>query len=492
MLDAEPGGPPRPAAATPAERPGRRVGIERLVLILIALTSALSLVSYRFHFLVRNYDTFIIKQVIPASGLQGWLGRAFGYDPAAYDEQWRATLGSPYFPEFEQPARELRDATASDYLGIWYFTREIVRGRNPYATLQGRVTVRLENDPGLPDQILGLLAYPPMGPILILPFYLPNYFASLALYLAALHAFVVWLAYLLVKKSSGYRLPAALLALTLFLTSYPLGFLVDRGNIEGAVFILTSLGLLAYARGRFMTAAVLFGLAASGKVVPAVFLALFLLDGRFKALVVSILVAGGATLAAMLAMHEPLGSLVPQILENLTAVKQLVTSGAHPGRHFDHSFFSLLKGALFTCFPDYRASHLAGRLAPYYSLGILGSTAVILVLLRWAPFVNRVLVLTILMLVFPQISGDYKLIHLYVPLAMIFLGAVSRGWATPAEAATLAILGIIVSPKSYQFGGYSFGYYLDGVLLGVLILVGLVVRFGGPVTEEARPVASPA
>ena len=68
-------------------------------------------------------------------------------------------------------------------------------------------------------------------------------------YLAAVHVFVFWLAYLFVRKATGYRLPAVLLALTLFLASYPLGFLIDRGNIEGSVFILTAIALLAYRRG---------------------------------------------------------------------------------------------------------------------------------------------------------------------------------------------------------------------------------------------------
>ena len=474
MLESGPAvGRPRQAAERPDARPGRGTGIERLALILIALTASLSLVSYRAHFLARNYDTFIIRQVIPASGLQGWLTRTFGYDPSAYDEGWRATLGSPYFAEYDRGDLGVLNATGSDYLGIWYYTREILSGRNPYADsgyfwLVSHHTypfpwARTKSDRGLPDQAVGPLTYPPMGPLLILPFYLPNYFASLALFLAAVHLFVLWLAYLLVRGSPGYRLPVALLALTLFLSSYPLGFLVDRGNIEGAAFILTGLGLLAYGRGRYLASAVLVGLAASGKVIPAVFMALFLLEGRSRALAVSLAVAGGATLGAMLAMHEPLGSLASQILHNMGAVKGEVTSGFHT-RHFDHSFFCLLKAGLFSYFPSDRAAHLAARLSPYYTLGILASTAVILLLLllRRAPFANRVLVLTVMMLAFPQMSGDYKLIHLYIPFGLILLGAVRRGWASSAEVATLVMLGIIFSPKSYQFGQYSIGYLING------------------------------
>jgi hypothetical protein len=483
-------------------RPGRRMSIERLVLILFVLTGTLSLVSYRFHFIARNYGTFLVEQVIPASGLEGWLTRTFGYDPSAYDEESRAILGSPYYPEFSRADPLSFNATAGDYLIIWYYTREIVSGRNPYSTShRGIVLVSHGHyefdwpipkviEPGLPDQIIpGYLSYPPMGPILILPFYLPNYFASLALYLAAVHLFIFWLSCLLVLKCPGYRILMAMLALTLFLTSYPLGMMIDRGNIEGSVFMLVGLGLLAYARGRHLTSAILFGLAASGKVTPAIFLVLFVLDGRFKALLLSILVALGATLAAMLAMHEPLDILMPQILENMALLKNSLT-GQDPARHFGHSFFALLQGALFTCFPVQRAFHLASRLSPFYTLGVLTSTVVILLILRRAPFVNRVLVLTAMLLAFTQVSYDYKLIHLYIAFGLIFLGAVRRGWASSVEVATLIMLGIIFSPKAYQFGPYSFGYYINGTLLLVLILVGLRFRFEGPAPGESRPAAS--
>jgi hypothetical protein len=114
----------------------------------------------------------------------------------------------------------------------------------------------------------------------------------------------------------------------------------------------------------------------------------------------------------------------------------------------------------------------------------------ILFFLRRVSVTNRVLVLTVLMLSFPQMSGDYKLIHLYIPFGMILLGLVRRGWATPVEVATLISMCIIFSPKSYQIGEYTFGFFINGSLLGVLILTGLMARLGEPAPEEPRLVAS--
>ncbi len=130
--------PPLHDDAAAGSRTSRRVGLERLVLVLVMVASSLSLISYRFHFFVRNYDTFIVKQVIPTTGLEGWLARTFGYNSSAYNQKIRATLGSPYYPEYELEDGTESNPTASDYLGIWFYTREIINGRNPYAISQAK------------------------------------------------------------------------------------------------------------------------------------------------------------------------------------------------------------------------------------------------------------------------------------------------------------------------------------------------------------------
>ena len=96
-----------------------------------------------------------------------------------------------------------------------------------------------------------------------MPFYKENYFLSLLIYLASLMAFVVLLGALLVRRSKGFRVPVFLLLATLFLTSYPLDTLVDRGNTEGVVLMVLACGLIAYRGGYTLLSAVLIGLAAS-------------------------------------------------------------------------------------------------------------------------------------------------------------------------------------------------------------------------------------
>ncbi len=211
-------------------------------------------------------------------------------------------------------------------------------------------------------------------------------------------------------------------------------------------------------------------LAASGKVLPAILFGLFLLDGRYWALAVAISTMFGANLIAMLCMHAPLGTLIPQILANMDAAKGDFTSGVFRDR-FNHSFFGTFRGSAFLTLRSGRAWYLMNFVSRIYTPTILASTGFILVLLRRASFTNRVLVLSAMMLAFPYVSGDYKLIHLYVPFGLVLIGVIRKGWASPAEVAVLLALTLLFSPKSYQLWLlYSVDFLINSFLLATLQL----------------------
>ena len=59
------------------------------------------------------------------------------------------------------------------------------------------------------------------------------------------------------------------------LCSYPFQFLIDRGNLEGVVWFFAFLGLVLFARGRYLISALLFAAAVCIKPFPALFFFLF-------------------------------------------------------------------------------------------------------------------------------------------------------------------------------------------------------------------------
>ena len=69
---------------------------------------------------------------------------------------------------------------------------------------------------------------------------------------------------------------AILFPLTVLLASFPIAGLLQRGNIELFLWIVTATGVWMFVRGRDDAAAVLWGLAAALKLYPVVLLALLL------------------------------------------------------------------------------------------------------------------------------------------------------------------------------------------------------------------------
>lgn len=58
------------------------------------------------------------------------------------------------------------------------------------------------------------------------------------------------------KRLSPGHLPQVAV-LSTFLLSYPLAFLLDRGNIEVVIWTLVLLGIVVYTRNRMFTSAIL-------------------------------------------------------------------------------------------------------------------------------------------------------------------------------------------------------------------------------------------
>ena len=212
---------------------------------------------------------------------------------------------------------------------------------------------------------------------------------------------------------------ALLLSLTCCL-AFPFPFLIQRGNIEIAVWILAALGVFAYMRRSPYLAAILWGIAASIKIYPIFFLGIFLNRRRE----IGPVLAGIA--AVILSTLCELWYVGPSILMAFRgfiggvqdfqgAYAQTVRSSS---MGFDHSLFSLFK--LFAL----SVGHSPGPwLHPYYLIAGLITALAFLLRVRKLPFANRLLFLTIALVLLPPVSYEYTLVHLYAPAALLVLYA---------------------------------------------------------------------
>ncbi len=218
--------------------------------------------------------------------------------------------------------------------------------------------------------------------------------------------------------------------------AFPFLFLYQRGNIEIALWIIASLGILAYMRRRPYLAAVLWGIATAIKIYPVFLLGLFLGHRRREVgpLLTGIASALLTTVACLAYVGPSIGLAFRGFLGGVQgfqgAYAETVRSSA---MGFDHSLFSPFKLLAVS------TGHLAAPwLHPYYLLAGALAALVFLLRVRKLPFLNRLTFLTVCFILLPPVSYEYTLVHLYPPAALLFLYAVAAGQASPSPPASPA------------------------------------------------------
>ena len=97
---------------------------------------------------------------------------------------------------------------------------------------------------------------------------------------------------------------AALLTLSMAVTSYPYLLLLQRGNIEVYAWLAITFGLWSFYQGNYKWAAVCIGLATAIKMYPFIFIGLFLPQRRFREAVLSLCTAVLASFIGLRAMSS--------------------------------------------------------------------------------------------------------------------------------------------------------------------------------------------
>lgn len=210
---------------------------------------------------------------------------------------------------------------------------------------------------------------------------------------------------------------AFLFTAVIVLTSYPLIFLLDRGNQEGLQFILLSMFVFSFVNRKFSWSIFWLVLAFCMKPFAVVFLVLFLERDKIRYIVYFIL---GVVLVTLVTF-----SLLPHGFEhnfrNMVLGFQnydivYVLNGG--GMEFNHTMYTIIWFAnkVYGFLDPIQIKHL--YLISMASL-FLGLAYYIsnFELVLW----RKIFILYLAMIGLPFISGDYTLIHLYIPAGLMIL-----------------------------------------------------------------------
>jgi hypothetical protein len=234
--------------------------------------------------------------------------------------------------------------------------------------------------------------------------------------------------------------------------TYPILFAVDRGNIETLVLILLLFFIYFFQRRRFLISSVFLALAIAMKIHPVFLLVLFVPEKKYREIGITIVLSVVLTIACLMCFKggllahlklvlapvnphsaSPIAALYNGFLGNNDMVQRGVT------------LFTVIKAVLI------ETSTIASvNMARFLTSYLAAATAASICVAAYVIFIERelwkiVALLVCAMLLLPQISADYKMIHLLIPL-FLFINATKQ---TRADTIYALLFGLLLIPKDY-------------------------------------------
>jgi hypothetical protein len=257
------------------------------------------------------------------------------------------------------------------------------------------------------------------------------------------------------------------------LVSYPFIFAFDRGNPEFVTVGLLALFAAFILQDKWRLAAVPLAIAIAMKGIPAIFLIILLRERRFLAMTICILLAVAVTVIATAFFSGGFDAahwveMWQRLIQNQQAFVRHYGFGIE-GAIFGSSLFGLMKYVLLAIPSlDFTGDlQIVGWI--YWSVVLLfAGMACMVVLSQQRPGAsgNDLLLLTLLTILLPHFSGDYKLLALFIPL-------ITHIFRRDITAESITMYAIILVPKSF-FPLYGYNEVMISVLLNPLFLTALL------------------
>jgi len=288
---------------------------------------------------------------------------------------------------------------------------------------------------------------------------------------------------------------AVAFAITTVLTSYPLMIVLDRANAELFVWIASSAALIAMVRRRWWLAATFVAFATSLKYFPLVLFALLIARKKWRELAWGILLTIGLSLTCLWIMGPTFGMAASSFVGNFRRMNDFNLFVDRPLEvGLQHSLFSVIRQLMFALTPwtnsasnpdlSWVQARPLDNVYFYYQI-VVAIAAIVLyfLVIRKLPILNQMIALTVCCVLLPGWSGDYTLLHLYVPWGLLALWIIDHPEQTKLRLLwCLLPFAVIFTPQPYLIVGIrGFSGQLKAMALLTLLIAALCV----PLREEA-------
>ena len=285
--------------------------------------------------------------------------------------------------------------------------------------------------------------------------------------------------------------------------SYPFLIWFDRANFEILIFLFVSLFAYFFAKEKYLISALILSIPIAIKGFPLIFLILFLKKLKFKEIFYCLSVVFLLTFLSFLLMK---GDLLTNLICYSNQLKLYMDDYAihNNGLGFGSSLFGIVKFIIFWlngCFKSFVINdYFFGFTSFVYVCGsqifdfinkALTIFNPISMLLSLAIFCyvffiekelwKQILLIVICSIIFMPVSGDYKLLHLLIPM-WLFLNSQIK---SKTDLIYTILFGLILIPKNYlQFvdpnipnSFFSISIVINPVILSVMTLIIIIEGF---------------
>jgi hypothetical protein len=309
--------------------------------------------------------------------------------------------------------------------------------------------------------------YFPFGAMLPYPLTLVPYPWAVGIFIAGFAALLLAFNWYFMRTGEPYGDAISITALTLM--NYPAQVVVDRGNIEAFVFAFLAGFIVLLIRRQLRPSAALLGAAIAMKAVPVVFLPICYKAAKRRGVGIAAGTAAVLTAASLLLMNRQVHLSVLRLISVLFNYSGNVTTGLEAASHSSSLYGLFTIGAWLSQASPGTSAVWNGLLGGYalIATSILIASMVACVLLPMRLW-EMATVATVCLVLLPQGSPDYRLIHLMIPFALF----VNSKTDHKNGLINTMLFCLLLVPKSFVILAHETS--LNSVLNPILMLILLV------------------
>ena len=328
-----------------------------------------------------------------------------------------------------------------------------------------------------------ILHYPsnyfPFAHLVMIPFSILDYTDAINIYIFLFVTFSI--VYFFLEFRTDSILETVIYAIAFGMMSYPIQFLLDRGNIEGIVFIFMVFFVHFYRIKKFNLAILFLACAGAMKAVPLIFVLIFIGDKNWKAVTKTIIMTGVLTLIGIVTIDGSIFNTINAIAGSLMHYSQ-VTSAVYQGSRNNLSlrnFFQVLS----VLFDDSSLGWIFFELskASIVFFIILVALTLLALLKQSIRLWERLGILSCFIALFPSHSGDYKLVYFFLP----FCALVRDKWIASSDLFAVTLFLLLILPKGGPITSeINLGSLLNPPIILMLFLTIFITSYFGSVEKS--------